>query len=182
QTWSEISKRCFCENVVAFNRSMPAIDWVKQFHATQVGCCQGIRIPQLDVRVVSKFAVQITHGHAQHLIHHLCEANQIGAVSLPKGGEIFVSRFQMRIARCVVGSQTLCNFTPSKVRLEIDEAIHDNSGRVRLRAGMTNQPAHLSREIFSEAPAELSQTLLRLLKFCRSASPGPINVIMSDRD
>src|SRR5437588_90302 len=36
QTWSEIAKRGLCENIVAFDRSMPAIDRVKQFNATQV--------------------------------------------------------------------------------------------------------------------------------------------------
>ena len=32
----------------------------------------------------------------------------------------------MRIARSVIRSQTLCDFSPAKVCLEIDEAIHEN--------------------------------------------------------
>jgi hypothetical protein len=53
---------------------------------------------------------------------------------------------------------------------------------VTLRAGDTNQPTHLSREIFPETPAKFSQTILRLLKFRGNAPPGPINVVVSDRD
>ena len=46
QAWSKIAKRGFCENIVTFDRSMPAVDRVKQFNATQVSCCQGILILQ----------------------------------------------------------------------------------------------------------------------------------------
>jgi hypothetical protein len=53
---------------------------------------------------------------------------------------------------------------------------------VTLRAGTTNQPMDLSREIFSETPAELMQTVLRLLKLRGNAPPRPINVVVSDRD
>src|SRR6266446_1574085 len=113
QTWSEIAKRGFCENIVAFDRGMPAIDWVEQFNATQVSCCQGIRILQLHIGVVSEFVVQITHHCAQLLIHHPCKPNQIDAVFWPEGSQIFVSGLQMRIARCVLRSQALCDFTPS---------------------------------------------------------------------
>jgi hypothetical protein len=50
------------------------------------------------------------------------------------------------------------------------------------RTGPTNQPTHLSREIFPETPAKFSQTILRLLKFRGNAPPRPINVVVSDRD
>src|SRR6266478_3318470 len=115
QTWSEIAKRGLCENIVAFDRSMPAIDRVKQFNATQVSCRQGIRILQKNIGLVSEFAVQIIYDRAQLLIHHPCKPNQISAVCWPEGSEIFVSGWQMRIARCTVRSQALCNFTPSEV-------------------------------------------------------------------
>src|SRR5262249_48695851 len=49
-------------------------------------------------------------------------------------------------------------------------------------ASVINQPARMSREIFSKTPAELSQTLLRLLTLRRSASPRPINVVVSYRN
>src|SRR4030095_2698681 len=98
QTWSEIAKRGFCENIVAFDRSMPAIDRMQQFHATQVSCCQGIRILQLHVSVFTEPAIQFAHHRAQLLIHHPCKANQIRAVSRPKGGEIFVRALKVRVA------------------------------------------------------------------------------------
>src|SRR4030095_9576402 len=43
-------------------------------------------------------------------------------------------------------------------------------------------PTHLSGEIFSKIPAELLQTVLRLLKLRGNAPPRPINVVVSDRD
>src|SRR5436309_14555266 len=138
QTWSQIAKRGFCKDVMAFGRSMPAIDRVKQFHATQISCCQGIRILQSHVGVVSAFAIQITHHRAQLLIHHPCKANQIGAVSWPEGSQIFVSGLQMWIERCVLRSQALSDFASSKVRLELAETIHDDGDRVRLRPGVSN--------------------------------------------
>src|SRR4029453_2392752 len=52
---------------------------------------------------------------------------------------------------------------------------------VTLRAGANNQPAHLSCEILSKTPAELSQAVFWLLKLCRSAPPRPINVVVYDR-
>src|SRR6266513_1913827 len=179
QNWSEIAKRGFCENIVAFDRSMPAINRVKQFNAAQVSCRQGIRILQSHIGVVTEFAIQITYHRAQLLIHHPCKPNQIGAVCWPEGSQVFVSGLQMRIARCVVRSQALCDFTASEVRPEIDKTIHDDCDPVTLHAGATNQPTHLSREIFSETPAEFLQTILRPLKLRGKAPPGPINVVVS---
>src|SRR4029453_7668717 len=137
---------------------MPAIDRVKQFNAAQVSFFQGIRILQSYIGVVTEFAVQITYHRAQLLIHHPCKANQIGAVCWPEGSQVFVSGLQMRIARRVVRSQALCDFTASKVCPEIDKTIHDDCDPVTLRAGATNQLTHLSREILSETAAKLLQT------------------------
>ena len=52
----------------------------------------------LHVDVASELAIQFAYHLAQLLIHHPCKANQIRAVSRPKGCEIFVSAFKVRVA------------------------------------------------------------------------------------
>jgi len=39
QTWSKVAKGGFRKNIVAFGRGMPAVDYVEQFDAAQIGCC-----------------------------------------------------------------------------------------------------------------------------------------------
>ena len=123
QTWSKIAERCFRENIVAFDGRMPAVHWMEQFRAAQIGCRQGIRIAHLHVHIVRKVAAQFAHHRAQFFIHHRGKTNQIGPVNWPEGCEIFVSSFKMRIAGRVLRSQALCDFAPFEIRLEIDETV-----------------------------------------------------------
>src|SRR5262249_48932754 len=129
-----------------------------------------------------KLMIQFHYDRVQFLIHHFSKANQIGAVRRPKRCEVFVSSFEMRIASRVIRSQALCDLASSKVRIEIDKAIHDDCNPVTLPERVIDQPSDLSREVLPETLGELSQPIIRLFKVAGRAAPRPVDIVMSDRN
>lgn len=84
ETWSKIAERCFREDIVTFDRRVPAVHWMEQFCPAQIGCRQGIRIAHLHIDIVRKVAVQFAYHRAQLFIHHPGKANQIRPVNWPE--------------------------------------------------------------------------------------------------
>ena len=88
----------------------------------------------------------------------------------------------MRVPARVLPSQSLCDFAPFEVGLEIDETVDHDRDPVTLSSCTVNQSPHLSLEIFSKVLGLSPQTSLWLVQLAWGTSPRPINVVVSDRD